>query len=198
MSAKDRRTALIWIYLGSNPTERLETIGSIDGLRLELIVVGNAEVQKAAELFAFSRPDISLKTVDSVSMETIWQAVPADADGLVYWMDDEKLVNREFPLEMVAPVRGEGPAPKHQLHYWDGHAIAVARPLAEALTIRDMNIRGGSLMPLLSEIIDRGTRLPGERLKLRFSPVERFAAIATEHLAARGRSGIFWVESFRS
>jgi hypothetical protein len=184
MSANSHRTALIWIYLGRNPSERLEAIGSIDGRRLELVVVGNVEVQKAAELFVFSRPDISLRTVDSVSMETIWQAVPDDAGEIVYWMDDEKLVNREFPLEMAAPVQGDDPATKHHLHYWDGNAMAVSRTAAEALTIRDLNIRGGSLMPLMSDIVDRGTRLPGERLKLRFSPVERFAAIETEPLGA--------------
>ena len=184
MNANDHRTALIWIYLGRNPSERLETIGSIDGRRLELIAVGNVEVQKAAELFAFSRPDISLRTVDSVAMETIWQAVPEDASGIVFWMDDEKLVNREFPLEMAAPVEVEDPSTRHHLHYWDGNAMAVSRPAAEALTIRDLNIRGGSLMPLVADIVERGTRLSGERLKLRFSPVERFAAMSTEPVGA--------------
>jgi hypothetical protein len=117
-------------------------------------------------------------------METIWQAVPEDASGIVFWMDDEKLVNREFPLEMAAPVEVEDPSTRHHLHYWDGNAMAVSRPAAESLTIRDLNIRGGSLMPLVSDIVERGTRLSDERLKLRFSPVERFAAMSTEPVGA--------------
>ena len=71
MGAADRRVVLVWIYLGRNPSERLETVGSIDDARVELIAVGNAEVQKAAGLFTFSRPDVSLQTVDSVSMDAI-------------------------------------------------------------------------------------------------------------------------------
>ena len=104
MDAGDRRVALVWIYLGRNPSERLETVGSIDGGRMELVAVGNVEVQKAAELFTFSRPEVSVRTVDSVSMDAIWQAVPTDVGAVVFWMDDEKLVHREFPVEMAAPI----------------------------------------------------------------------------------------------
>ena len=93
MDRADQKVALVWIYTGQKPSERLETIGSIDGQHLKLIAVGNAEIQRAAELFSFSRPDVSLQTLDSVSMQAIWQAIPPEAKAIVFWIDDEKLVS---------------------------------------------------------------------------------------------------------
>ena len=180
MDAADRRVALVWIYLGRNPSERLETVGSIDGGRMELVAVGDAEVQKAAELFTVSRPDVSLQTVDSVSMDAIWRAVPSDVGAVVFWMDDEKLVPREFPVEMAAPIFADDVAAEQQLHYWDGNAMAISRSAAEALSIRDLTLRGDSLLTLMSDVVERGTRLQSDRSRILFSPMERFAAIASE------------------
>ena len=120
------KCGLVWIYTGQKPSERLEAIGSIDGQHLELIAVGNAEVQRAAELFSFSRPDISLQTLDSVSMQAIWQAIPPETKALVFWIDDEKLVSPGFPLKMAAPILESDPARERHLHYWDGNALAIS------------------------------------------------------------------------
>ena len=184
MDAADRRVALVWIYLGRDPSERLETVGSIDGGSMELVAVGNVEVQKAAELFTFSRPDVSLRTVDSVSMDAIWQAVPSDVGAVVFWMDDEKLVHPEFPVEMAAPIFTGNVAVEQQLHYWDGNAMAISRSAAEALSIRDLTLRGASLLTLMSDIVERGTRLQSDRMRILFSPMERFVAMANEPVGA--------------
>ena len=173
MDAADRRVVLVWIYLGRNPSERLETVGSIEGGRMELVAVGNAEVQKAAELFTFSRPDVSLQTVDSVSMDAISRAVPSDVGAVIFWMDNEKLVPRDFPVEMAAPIFADDAAAEQQLHYWDGNAMAISRSAAEALSIRDLTLRGDSLLTLMSDVVECGTRVQSDRIRILFSPMER-------------------------
>ena len=180
MNGTEQRIALVWMYAGRNPRERLETIGSIDGQHIELIAVGNVEVQRAAELFSFSRPNISLRTVDSVSMSAIWQAVPSEVAVLVFWMDDEKLVSPGFSLEMAAPILEGILGEEQHLHYWDGNALAVSRSVAEALMIEDMTLRDDCLLTMLSDIVDRGARLRGSRVRMMFSPLERFAVMSQE------------------
>ena len=175
-----QRVALVWMYAGRNPSERLETIGSIDGRHLELIAVGNVEVQRAAELFSFSHPNLSLRTLDSISMEAIWKAVPSDVKALVFWVDDDKVVDPAFPFEMAAPILGPDPGAEQHLHYWDGNALAVSRSIAEALTLEDMTLRDDCLLTMMSDIVDRGARLRGSRVRLMFSPLERFVVMAQE------------------
>jgi hypothetical protein len=180
MDRADQRVALVWIYTGQTPYERLETIGSIDGQHLELIVVGNAEVQRAAELFSFSRPNVSLKALDSVSMQAIWQAIPPTTRAVVFWIDDEKLVSPGFPLEMAAPILESDPALERHLHYWDGNALAISRSIAEAMTLEDMNLRDDCLLTMLSDVVDHRGRIRGSRVRVMFSPLEKFAAMAME------------------
>ena len=181
MDRADQKVALVWIYTGQKPSERLETIGSIDGQHLKLIAVGNAEIQRAAELFSFSRPDVSLQTLDSVSMQAIWQAIPPEAKAIVFWIDDEKLVSAGFPLEMAAPILESDPARERHLHYWDGNALAISRSIAEAMTLEDMNLRDDCLLSMMSDIVDhRGAQSRGSRVRVMFSPVEKFAAMAME------------------
>ena len=180
MDRTDQRVALVWIYAGQNPSQRLETIGSIDGQHLELIAVGNAKVQRAAEMFSFSQPNVSLQTLDSVSMQAIWKAIPSQTRAIVLWMDDEKLVSPGFALDMAAPILGPDPASEQHLHYWDGNALAISRSIAEAITLQDMNLRDDCLLTLMSDIVDQGARLRGSRVRLMFSPLEKFAAMAME------------------
>jgi hypothetical protein len=180
MDRADQRVALVWIYAGQTPYERLETIGSIDGQHLELIAVGNAEVQRAAELFSFSRPNVSLKTLDSVSMQAIWQAIPPKTRAVVFWIDDENLVSPGFALEMAAPILESDPALERNRHYWDGNALAIARSIAETMTLEDMNLRDDCLLTMLSDVVDHRGRIRGSRVRVMFSPLEKFAAMAME------------------
>ncbi len=181
MDRADQRVALVWIYTGQDPSERLETIGSIDGQHLELIAVGNSEIQRAAELFSFSRPNVSIQTLNSVSMRAIWQAIPPDTKAVVFWIDDEKLVSPGFPLEMAAPILNSDPASERHLHYWDGNALAISRSIAEAMTLEDINLRDDCLLTMMSDIVDhRVARSTGSRVRAIFSPVEKFAAMAME------------------
>ena len=180
MDGAGQLVALVWIYAGRNPSERLETIGSIDGRHLELIAVGNVEVQRAAELFSFSHPNLSLRTLDCISTEAIWKAVPSDAKALVFWVDDDKVVDPAFPFEMAAPNLGPDPGAEQHLHYWDGNVLAVSRSIADALTLEDMTLCDDCLLTVLSDIVDRGARLRGNRVRLMFSPLERFVVMAQE------------------
>ena len=117
-------------------------------------------------------------------MDAIWQAVPPDVGAVVFWMDDEKLVHPEFPVEMAAPIFTGNVAVEQQLHYWDGNAMAISRSAAEALSIRDLTLRGASLLTLMSDIVERGTRLQSDRMRILFSPMERFVAMANEPVGA--------------
>ena len=181
MDRLHQRVALVWIYRGQKPSQRLETIGSIDGQHLELIAVGDAEVQRAAELFSFSRPNVSLQTLDSVSMQSIWRAIPPEAQAVVFWLDDEKLVSPGFPLEMAAPILDSDPASDQHLHYWDGNALAMSKAMAEAMTLQDMSLRDDCLLSMMSDMVDHcAASLRGSRVRLMFSPLERFAVMAME------------------
>ncbi len=181
MVQTDQKVALVWIYAGQRPSERLETLGSIDGQHLELIAVGNTRVQRAAELFSFSRPNVSLQTLDSVSMRAIWKAIPSGIRAVVFWMDDGKRVSPGFPLEMAAPILESDPTSERHLHYWDGNALAISMSIAEAITLEDMTLRDDCLMTMLSDIVDhRGANVGGSRVRLKFSPLEKYAAMAME------------------
>ena len=172
--------------MGQNPAQRLEVIGEIDGKHLDILAVGNAQVRRAAELHAVSSAHSSLQTLDTVSLGAIWNAVSPESQAVVFWMDDGKLVNSMFPLDMAAPLASadvdqkpstEQTVRDRHLHYWDGNALAISRSVAESLSIEDMNLRDDCLLTLLSDIVDRDTLRGNRNLKLRFSPLERFAAI---------------------
>ena len=85
-----------------------------------------------------------------------------------------------FALDMASPILGSDPASEQHLHYWDGNALAISRSIAEAITLQDMNLRDDCLLTLMSDIVDRGARLRGSRIRLMFSPLEKFAAMAME------------------
>jgi hypothetical protein len=187
----DRKVTLVWIYMGKDPAGRLEAIGGIDGSHLEILAVGNEQVQKAAELYDVSRAHTSMKTLDSVSLGTIWNAASPQSESLVFWMDDGKLVNSTFPLDMAAPLAGADVEARagaqhavrdRHLHYWDGNALAVTRSLAESLALEDMTLRDDCLLILFSDVVDRDTQLGESQLKVMFSPLERFAAIEAQPL----------------
>ncbi len=181
MDRADQRVALVWIYRGQKPYERLETLRSIDGQHLEFIAVGNAEVQRAAELFSFSRPNVSLQTLDSVSIQAIWKAIPPRTKAVVFWIDDEKRVRPGLPLEMAAPILESDRASERHLHYWDGNALAMSKSIAQTMTVEDITLRDDCLLTMMSDIVEhRGSRLTGSRLRLVFSPLEKFAAMCME------------------
>ena len=182
----EQKVTLVWIYMGQNPTQRLDAIGKIDGTHLDILAVGNAQVQRAAELYAVSSAHSSLRSLDSVSLGAIWNAVSPESRAVVFWMDDGKPVNSIFPLDMARPLAcadanqktgsGQTVCDRH-LHYWDGNALAISRSVAESISIEDMSLRDNSLLTLLSDIVDRDTLRGNRNLKLLFSPLERFAAI---------------------
>lgn len=180
MKTEANRMALVWIYLGQNPSERLESIATLDAEHMELIAVGNVHVQRAVELFSFSRPDVAVRAVESVSMAHLWDAVPEDVGALVFWIDDEKLVSPDFPMEMATPLLAGDPVSEQHLHYWDGNALAISRPMSESVALKDMTLRGDCLLTFMSDIVERGCGVTGTQVKLMFSPLERFAAMAME------------------
>ena len=180
MKTEKRRIALVWIYVGQSPSERLESIGTIDAGHMELIAVGNVHVQRAVELFSFANPDRAVRAVESVSMAHLWDAVPDDVGALVFWIDDEKLVSPGFPFEMARPLLAEDPSREQHLHYWDGNALAISRSMAESVALRDMNLRGDCLLTFMSDIVERSCGVAGSQVKLMFSPLEKFAAMAME------------------
>ena len=180
MKTEKRRIALVWIYVGQSPSERLESIGTVDAGHMELIAVGNVHVQRAVELFSFANPDRAVRAVESVSMAHLWDAVPDDVGALVFWIDDEKLVSPGFGLEMAKPLLAEDPSREQHLHYWDGNALAISRSMAESVALRDMSLRGDCLLTFMSDIVERSCGVAGSQVKLMFSPLEKFAAMAME------------------
>jgi hypothetical protein len=123
-----------------------------------------------------------MRTLDSVSLDAIFKAVSPESRALVFWVDDEKLVSRTFPLDMAAPLSlaGDDASPQsadRHLHFWDGNALAISRSVAESLAISDLNLRDDSLLTLLSDVVGRGIQLSERKLKVMFSPLERFSAI---------------------
>ena len=177
MKRGPRRIALAWIYMGNHPADRLETIAGGDAAGVKLIAVGNREVRRAAELYGFSRPDLATRTLDAVALDSIWGALGAEAEALVLWIDDGKRVSPGFVREMAAPVLAD-----RHLHYWDGNALALSQRTGETLSFGDMLLRDDDLLTLLSDIVDHGSRLGSPRMRLLFSPAERFSTMSMEPL----------------
>ena len=149
---------VFWIddeKLGQSPSERLESIGTIDAGHMELIAVGNVHVQRAVELFSFANPDRAVRAVESVSMAHLWDAVPDDVGALVFW------ISPGFPLERAKPLLAEDPSREQHLHYWDGNALAISRSMAESVALRDMNLRGDCLLTFMSDIVERSGGVAG-------------------------------------
>ena len=150
----DRKVTLVWIYMGKDPAGRLEAIGGIDGSHLEILAVGNEQVQKAAELYDVSRAHTSMKTLAAPLAGT----------------------------DVEARAGAQHAVRDRHLHYWDGNALAVTRSLAESLALEDMTLRDDCLLILFSDVVDRDTQLGESQLKVMFSPLERFAAIEAQPL----------------
>jgi len=82
---------------------------------------------------------------------------------------------------MAALILNSDPASERHLHYWDGNALAIYRSIAEAMTLEDINLHDDCLLTMMSDIVGhRGARSRGSHIRVIFSPLEKFAAMAME------------------
>ena len=88
---------------------------------------------------------------------------------------------RQAARDTFIASRSTDPARERHLHYWDGNALAISRSIAEAMTLEDMNLRDDCLLSMMSDIVDfRGAGPRGSSVRVMFSPLEKFAAMAME------------------
>jgi hypothetical protein len=150
------RLTLIWIYEGSDPHSRRETIETLDYPDVQLISPNQGQ-----------------------SLDQLKGLVATESEVCVFWADDDKPIGPDFLQRMVQPLLGRGAA-RAALHLWSGNAMAMPRETFDKLQDPEFKLLGRSFMRLALTFLDVGAATDGMRSQVEFSSIERVAPLCAE------------------
>ena len=188
MKAVTPPIALVWMYQGRHAANRLDEIVRMDYPHFEVLLVGNDEVRKAAELFAFESQRVRIRTSSAISPKGLRDLFDSGTEAYVFWVDDDKPVVPGFLHEMVRPIyRDDWASEDHAIacgrpivHFWSGNALCVPRSVLDRCTLDDEDFRGNSLLGLLTPILDVAGGRVKNRIPVALSSSEKLAPFGTE------------------
>ena len=155
MGKKLPAVALLWMYRGKNAEARREQIQEWNHPGLEIL---EADPKRG--------------------WSTAIQSIPKEAGICIFWVDDDKPVDRDFLRQMTQPlIAGEdfGAA----MHFWSGNAVSVMKYVLDACHIKD-DPAEHSLLKLLVPMLDAADKGPGGRVHLALSSTEKLAPMSME------------------